>query len=714
MKALTRQASDNPKDVFQCDVADCNQKFVRLDLLLRHKNRHRSSPSYTPRNKIPCFDASMTGAKTGTDSTSVSSRPRPSRRNDNPNDHYNRPLPSSGGPHDATGLPTLTPDINAATTTETSGSTTWTSTLDDQPASNAYLHRQGTYGGNAAALSEPSAMVDLANLTHPAAIQRGRSSFAAWLFDPQTTCNNVRMAPLRFLDTMLESNLKNKTHCDGESLSRLPPLDVAVCQSDAFGECVTESRRQELLHWFQRFRKKQPQYDILMPNLVRESGGYPSALSLDMVRDCLCEFWDNVSPRLPVVHQHTFSPNRCPILLLLVIVSLGAASQRSRDATGRLSEHGAFADVIIASVRWEIATSDDSVPPIGLWVAQALLFLEFYEKMYSSRKFHERGHIYHSSFLALLRRGSPMIGTAGSESPLVRSTCADDIPLDVGTWWARWADAESMRRVVFVAFMLDILHAATFGHAADMAVHEIRLPLPCDDNLWTANNADLVRQLDGNFRTCRPRQVSFLDELKSVLHGKEVKTHPFGCMIILSGLLSVGWHLGHKMAHLKWLDLQTPEAEPLGSWRIMLLKALDSCETTFDVTVSHTVTGPDAARQRPLSNGPILSASLLLHLAHVSLYADIVDCQIYAGAKRLLGRKVSSIDYADAVKRMSSWAKRASTRHAILHAFRLLHSVLVSPCPSICSSPNSTSMYSLRNETDPHRPWILYYAVLSI
>lgn len=388
-------------------------------------------------------------------------------------------------------------------------------------------------------------MVAFSNVAYPADDQLAQGNFAAWLFDPQTTYNDFSVASLPFLEGGLESTFNNNIHYDYESLNSLSPMEQTTRHSDASDDWITESRRQDLLYWFQIFRKKQPRYETLMPNLVQESGGDLPALNVDMMRDCLKEFWDNVSPRLPIIHQHTFSANRCPIFLLLVMISLGAASLRSRDNTGRLSEYGAFADVIIASVRWEILTSDDSAPPIGLWVAQALLLLEFYEKLYTSRKLHERAHIYHPAFLTLLRRGSPLIGRNGSESPpepdgLGAEREAPSMALDSRTWWIRWAETESMHRVVFAAFMLDIIHAAMFGHTADMAAHEIRLPLPCDDNLWTASSPDVVRQLDANFRMYGVKQVSFLDGLKSALHGKEVKTHSFGRMIIISGLLSVG------------------------------------------------------------------------------------------------------------------------------------------------------------------------------
>ncbi|EHK20030.1 uncharacterized protein TRIVIDRAFT_203114 [Trichoderma virens Gv29-8] len=707
------QLNHNPKEIYRCDVGDCDQKFVRLDLLSRHKKRHTAS--YTPRNRIPSFDTGET-VKSPPDRHAIAIPPQSS---------YGQP-PS--GPHDAAIL--LTPESNTAPTpaplshsmTRASHqAATWAPSLDDR-SGDMMRHRPSFYTADPTALPEPSGMVGFGAVGYPADDSLTQGNFAAWLFDPQTTYSDFSMASMPFLEGGLESTFNNNIHYDYESLTSLSPMDQPQRLSETSSDdWITESRRQELLHWFQTFRKKQPRYEPLMPNLVLESGGDMPALNLDMMRDCLKEFWDNVSPRLPIIHQHTFSPNRCPVFLLLVMLSLGAASLRGRDMSGQLSEYGAFADVVISCVRWEILTSDDSAPPASLWVLQALLLLEFYEKLYSSRKLHERAHIYHPAFLTLLRRGSPLIGRTGSESPPEPDSLGPDrqtpnMALDSRTWWARWAETESMHRVVFAAFMLDVIHAAMFGHAADMAPHEIRLPLPCDDNLWAANSPDVVRQLDANFRMYGVKQVSFLDGLKSALHGKEVKTHSFGRMIIISGLLSVGWHLNHRETHLKWLDIRTPSMETQENWRKMLLRAFDNWKGSFDIAMSDSIS--DAPGHRGIPNGPINSASVLYHLAHISLHADIVDCQVYAGAKRLLGRKVSSRDYSNVIKRMGAWSTQASTRHAILHAFKLLYRVVVDPHPRRRNSPHppehSAIQYSVRNEPDPHRPWIMYYAVLAI
>ncbi|KAK4211462.1 hypothetical protein QBC37DRAFT_12359 [Rhypophila decipiens] len=721
------QLNHAPKEIFRCDVAGCDQKFVRADLLARHRKRH--SASYMPRNRLPSFSTIQD-----------SSPPPPNSSVVSPSSAEARPSFSSV-PHDAAitlasdpgpqlrppSLPEPSPSRMAHPQTHQA----WSSQMPDMTSCNVVRPKPqpGYYPREPQRVPEqqPATVLSYHHVDYPQ--DPSRENFAVWLFNPQGTYQDFGVSHMPFVDGGLESTLNNSIHYDYESLTsgrshlETPPR---VVESD---ELINEFRRQEILRWFQMFRQKNPKAEPLIVNLVQQNHGDLPALSLEMMRNCLQEYWEHVSPRLPIVHQATFACNRCSVLLLMVMIALGATSLSNRDSSGSMADYRGFADVIIFGIRSEILTAEEASPPVALWVAQALLLLEFYEKMYSSRRLHERAHIYHSVALTLLRRGSPLIGRSGSESPpeVASAEHPHGVSLDSRTWWSRWAETEAMHRVVFAAFMLDIIHAAMFGHAADMTPHEIRLPLPCDDNLWTASDPDKVRQLDQNFRMYGVKPISFLDGLKRALHGKEVKTHSFGRMIIMSGLLSVGWHLGHRETHLKWLDLSSIPAETQENWKSILLKAFDDWKASFDQAQGGigSPTLNDPVPQRSGANGPIHSAAVLYHLAHISLHVAIVDCQVYAGAKRLLGRKISVRDYTNVGTRMKIWASLPSTRHAVLHAFRLLHRVLVDPRRSLSdpkrNEPGSISLppmevqtYSCFNELDPHRPWIMYYAALCI
>ncbi|GAB7353845.1 hypothetical protein MBLNU459_g4211t1 [Dothideomycetes sp. NU459] len=369
-----------------------------------------------------------------------------------------------------------------------------------------------------------------------------RDNFATWLFDTEGSSADFSMADLPFLDFGLESTLSNNFNYDVESSAGQPCDTETVSPEECENsESVPEFQRQALLQRVRHFMKKQPRYLPRTGLLLNTSAnGDMPGLSLVMLQDCVISFWDHVSQRLPVVHQPTFSYKSCHPLLLMVMIALGASTLHNQAPEDGLLGYQGFADLLISNLRWEICTDEEAQPPVELWVAQALLLLEYYEKLYSSRRLHERAHIYHSATLTLLRRGSPLIGRSGSETPPSRQQPEDrpNPPQTRGHHepnmkWLRWAETEAMHRVVFATFMMDIIHASMYGHVADMAPHEIRLPLPCDEALWTARSYESIQRFDSNLRMYGVKPIGFLEGLKRALHGQEVMTHSFARMIVI-------------------------------------------------------------------------------------------------------------------------------------------------------------------------------------
>ncbi|KAI1432266.1 fungal-specific transcription factor domain-containing protein [Xylaria sp. CBS 124048] len=730
------QLNHEPKQIYKCDVSGCNQVFVRQDLLLRHKKRHSSA--YVPRNRASSFNIPAKADEDRVSSPRIANNGQsaslPSMTPPIPSppgsDLPPTSAPKPGSLQIPAGFKRLQPSMprNASVLLSPNSAVTPSSATSvgsmghisawPQPMSGVdmippkptyhYPHNDSPF------MSFPDLQLPQDSKDHPS------PNFAFWLFDNQCNYGDFNVADLSFLDGGLESPFNNTIHYDQDSLaSRSQIGQTPPGHTEVPDELISDSRRLEIVNWIKMFRQKQNQYDPKLDGLLQESSNDLPYIHLDFLHDCVRHYWDIISPRLPIVHQPTFSPTRCAIHLLLVMIALGAAQIHRESANGDYEEYKALADLIITSIRLEILNDDDASPPVNLWAAQALLLVEFYEKMYSTRKLHERGHIYHCVTLNLLRRGSPLIGKAGLESPPSEQSSVDP-GTDDCTWWARWADTEAMHRVVFAAFMMDIINAAMFGHAADMGPHEIRLPLPCDDALWSAPSHEIVRQQEANLRMYGVKPIIFLDGLKRALHGQEVKTHSFGRMIIMCGLLSVGWHLRHRETHLKWLEIAPNAAERRDRWCSMLLKAFDDWKTSFDDAIgSNGMSSTDSNGQgQPAVNGLIQSAAVLYHLAHLSLYIDIIDCQVYAGAKRLLGRKISSRDLVNVNSRMVAWAGQPVTRRAMSHAFKLLYRILVDPrqrkiTPTQELSGNSIQ-YSTRADPDPHRPWIMYYATLSI
>ena len=182
---------------------------------------------------------------------------------------------------------------------------------------------------------------------------------------------------------------------------------------------LSEEKRQTLLELIEaRFNDKEAPVrsrEDIMADVNRNDNSH--VLSLHMLQTYISSYWFHFHPQMPILHKPTFEANKCPDLLLIAIIALGASCLEKRhgyEVTQNCSELSVF---LAWHLRWEIFMCKDSRPPAGLWVFQALLLLETFEKMYSTRPLHERAHIHHATTLTLMRRGSSLIGRSSVDSP---------------------------------------------------------------------------------------------------------------------------------------------------------------------------------------------------------------------------------------------------------------------------------------------------------
>ncbi|KAK6003264.1 hypothetical protein QM012_001109 [Aureobasidium pullulans] len=304
--------------------------------------------------------------------------------------------------------------------------------------------------------------------------QQGNENFVTWLFDsPGSQQQNFDFSNyLPYVDfsldycsptndfSQLDSNQTTTTASVGNSLATPPVVNALRELSDDYDLNshlrISIGCRSKIVHSINSFlAKKRPPGLQDVPGqthlLFSTDGKDLPNLTTNVLEECLSSFWAKVAIQLPVIHQQTFSNDDCQMLLLLAILMLGAGQVVRSHSVGTRKDYRALADLIAINLRWEIFP--EAEPPITLWVAQVLLLLEFYEKMFSTRRLHERAYIHHASTLALLRRGSPMVGHAEDEEPPTRcpspgltSQQTISISKQLG-WWRRWARNESWHRV---------------------------------------------------------------------------------------------------------------------------------------------------------------------------------------------------------------------------------------------------------------------------
>ncbi|KAJ4363072.1 hypothetical protein N0V83_010192 [Neocucurbitaria cava] len=446
-------------------------------------------------------------------------------------------------------------------------------------------------------------------------------------------------------------------------------------------------------------------------------------LSLHMMQTYISSYWVHFHPQLPILHKPTFNASTCPELLLLSIMCLGASCLEKNYGHQVTQACSALSNFLAWHLRWELFMDADFRPPAKLWIFQGLLLLEVFEKMYSTRPLHERAHIHHATTLTLMRRGSSLIGRSAMDSPPSIKDGKSNSHGGANTpdeWWNHWITNEATRRAAFAAFVMDSIHATMFGHSAVMVAHEMRLPLPCDEALWSATSSSEVGRVEASLHANGIKQMSFLDGLKKTLNAQNVRTNSFGRTILMAGLLSVSWHMNQRDLQVSSLGVTTA----LGGrdrWRGSLTRAFDFWKQDFDSSLArpNDLNAPNAYAYSNAADDENVfeSRTVLHHLAHMAMHVDIVDCQIYAGAGRLLGRSITHQDYNGAQRRMKEvWAPTARARDATWYALHFLSNVMVAGDHSLNpnTSPTAGFSYSARDDYLLNRPWVLYFATLIV
>jgi hypothetical protein len=206
------------------------------------------------------------------------------------------------------------------------------------------------------------------------------------------------------------------------------------------------------------------------------------------------------------------------------------------------------------------------------------------------------------------------------------------------------------------------------------------------------------------------------------LNGQEVRTNSFGRTILMAGLLSVSWHMNQRDLQVNSLGV----SQALGGrdkWRGSLTRAFDLWKQDFDRSLSvnsNEISRTNVHIDRKEDNIAFQSRTVLHHLAHMAMHVDIIDCQIFARAKRLMGRRIGSQDLNSVQRRMKdNWAPTAKARDATWYALRFLCSVLL---PEKVVTPNNIHSgyndppfdYSARDDALLNRPWVMYSAALIV
>lgn len=452
------------------------------------------------------------------------------------------------------------------------------------------------------------------------------------------------------------------------------------------------------------------------------------ALSIKMLKTALMSYWVHIHQQMPIMHRPTFQPRTCPDLLLLTMICLGGSCLERTHPPEPASNMSELAFFAAYHIRWAVFKDSEFRPTAKLWTFQAMLLLELFEKMYSTRALHERAHIHHATTLTVMRRGSSLIGRAleipGDNDP-TRTPPGPEGSINTSghnttdARWNRWITAEATRRVAFAAFVIDSTHATLFGHSAVMSPHDMRLQLPCDEALWAATSSAEVQRVEASLAANGFKTTTFLEGLKKTLNGQKVRTNTFGRVILMAGLLNVSWHMNQRDLQVSSLGAKDTLGNP-ARWRSPLTRAFDFWRKDFDDSLMKSAEWQESNPTFSHERENVYESRTCLHsLAHMAMHVDIVDCEVFAGSDRALGRAVTDSDRAAVQRRLrEDWAPSARARDAVFYALRFLCEVLVpeEALQGRRTNPNQPPVftYSARDDYLLNRPWVLYFACMIV
>ncbi|KAI4850612.1 hypothetical protein E4T44_02641, partial [Aureobasidium sp. EXF-8845] len=246
------------------------------------------------------------------------------------------------------------------------------------------------------------------------------AEFISWLFEgDQNTVFPPNSQASYNSGYNSQMSFENKQTSNGEMYLEplVHPEPIAKTEQDSIHpECVLSGpRRQRLLQMIiSDFRDGRHAHVTAQreKTLKGDHDGDTHVLSLRMMQVFCSSFWLNIHPQLPILHRPTFSTETCPDLLLIAIMSLGAACLEPSYGYEVTQASAELASFLAWHTRRMIFEDPDFIPPAKLWIFQALLLLEIFEKMFSTTTLHQRAHVHHCTTLTLMRRGSSLVGRA--------------------------------------------------------------------------------------------------------------------------------------------------------------------------------------------------------------------------------------------------------------------------------------------------------------
>lgn len=221
------------------------------------------------------------------------------------------------------------------------------------------------------------------------------------------------------------------------------------------------------------------------------------------------------------------------------------------------------------------------------------------------------------------------------------ASAQQEVPDEQAEWY-NWRLVEERKRTLYAVYVLSSLLVSAYNHAPALTNSEIRLDLPCDEDLWAADSAEAWHALGGAV-IAEQKATPFASALSSLLtasqrqqyqhsHSSQSYHHPFtsglspeepsdtdlkpstfGCFILINALHNYIWETRQRHHGSRWT---TQETEAMHAH---IEPALRAWQAAWASSPKHSLQRPN-----PFGAGPLSADSIpLLDLAYVRLFVNL-------------------------------------------------------------------------------------------
>ncbi len=209
------------------------------------------------------------------------------------------------------------------------------------------------------------------------------------------------------------------------------------------------------------------------------------------------------------------------------------------------------------------------------------------------------------------------------------------------TEWYHWKLVEERKRTLYAIFILSSLLVSAYNHAPALTNSEIRLDLPCAEDLWAADSPQ-AWYAKGGAAVADQNAIPFSAALTSLLTAgqrqqqhhrlaqsyhqpfgsglkledlpeSELRPSTFGCLVLINALHNYIWETRQRHLGRQWT---TQETEAMHAH---IEPALKAWQAAWASDPQHSLERPN-----PFGMGPLSADSIpLLDLAYVRLFVNL-------------------------------------------------------------------------------------------